>query len=237
VPAGVVPTGTATATVFVPSDASVFLGTLAKSRPVTVLDWSPTQITIKLPADAPLGDQQLLVFIATDRIGMVDFTVVDPKDSRYHKENTVAFAPDEKAYIAAIVAELHNVAQRDKVPELDEFAKKIEELLKKAENGEITKEQLLDALAKAEDALNKENDLKPEQIDKQLADAGKELSKEQLTKELGDALQKHDLDKAKQELEKLAEKLDKKELDDKQKEDLQKKLEQVAKQMAKQDKQ
>ena len=191
---------------------------------------------IKIPNDAPLGDQQLLVFIATDRVGMVDFTVVDPKDARYHKQDSVALDPDEKAYIEAILAELKNVAQRDKVPELDEFAKKIEDLLAKAEKGEISKEQLLDALAKAEDALNKDTDPKQEDITKQIGDAGKELAKEQLTKELGDALQKNDLDKAKQELEKLAEKLDKKELSDQQKEDLEKKLEQVAKQMEKQDK-
>ena len=42
---------------------------------------------------------------------------------------------------------------------------------------------------------------------------GKELAKDPLTQELGDALQKQDLEKAKQELEKLAEKLDNKELD------------------------
>ena len=117
---------------------------------------------------------------------MVDFTVVDAKDSRYHKVDSVALDPDEKAYIQAILAELKNVAQRDKVPELDEFAKKIEDLLAKAENGEISKEQLLDALAKAEDALSKDNETKPEEIAKQLGDMGKELSKEQLTKELGD---------------------------------------------------
>jgi hypothetical protein len=222
---------------YVPTDASVYLGTLAKSRPVQVLDWSPTQIMIKIPNDAPLGDQQLLVFIATDRVGMVDFTVVDPKDARYHKQDSVALDPDEKAYIEAILAELKNVAQRDKVPELEDFAKKIEDLLAKAEKGEISKEQLLDALSKAEDALAKDADPKPEDITKQLGDAGKELAKEQLTKELGDALQKNDLDKAKQELEKLAEKLDNKELSDQQKQELQKKLEQVAKDMQKQDKQ
>ncbi|MEO6777219.1 MAG: hypothetical protein ABI467_30100 [Kofleriaceae bacterium] len=234
------PTGGAAAptqTGFVPTDAAVYLGTLAKSRPVQVLDWSPTQIMIQLPNDAPLGDQQLLVFIANDRVGMVDFTVVDPKDVRYHKQDSVALDPDEKAYIEAILAELRDVAQRDKVPELEDFAKKIEDLLAKAEDGEISKEQLLDALSKAEDALAKDADPKPEEIAKQLGDAGKELSKEQLTKELGDALQNHDLDKAKQELEKLADKLDQKQLSEQQKQDLQKKLEQVAKDMQQQDKQ
>ena len=49
---------------------------------------------------------------------------------------------------------------------------------------------------------------------------GKELAKEQITKELGEALEKNDLDKAQQELEKLADKLDNKELSDQQKEEL-----------------
>ena len=239
VPPGAAPiTGVTGPTGYVPSDASVFLGTLAKSRPVQVLDWSPTQIIVKIPADAPLGDQQLLVFIATHRVGLVDFTVVDPKDVRYHKENSVALDPDEKAYIEAILAELKNVAQRDKVPELDEFAKKLEQMLAKAEDGELSKEQLLDALAKAEEALQKNAEPDPGRRSRSSsADVGKELAKEQLTKELGEALQKNDLDKAKQELEKLADKLANKELSDKQKDDLQKKLEQVAKQMEKQDKQ
>src|SRR5262249_10814199 len=65
---------------FVPNDASVFLGTPDKSRPIQVLDWGTTEIRVKIPGDAPLGDQKLMVFVATDRIGEVDFTVVDPKD-------------------------------------------------------------------------------------------------------------------------------------------------------------
>ena len=52
---------------------------------------------------------------------------------------------------------------------------------------------------------------------------GKELAKEQVTKELGEALQKNDLEKAKQEIEKLAEKLDKESLENEKKE-LEKKL-------------
>ena len=42
---------------------------------------------------------------------------------------------------------------------------------------------------------------------KQMADMGKELKKDDLTKPLGEALEKHELEKAKQEMEKLAEKL------------------------------
>jgi hypothetical protein len=220
-----------------PVGASVMLGTQAASRAITIVDWLPTEIHVKLPPDAVLGDQKLLVFAGSDRIGAVDLTVVDPKDPRYHKQDSVVLDPDERAYVEAILAELHNAAQHDKVPELDDFAKKIEELLKQAEKGEITKEQLLDALSKAEDALQKDAEPKQDEVDKKLADMGKELAKDQLTKELGDALQKQDLEKAQQELEKLADKLDKNELDQKQKDELAKKLDEVAKQMDKQDKQ
>jgi hypothetical protein len=222
-----------TLTAFPPQGASVYLG----ERPVQVLAWTPNRIDVHIPEDAPIGDGKLAVFAEGERIGQADFSVVDKKDIRFHKNDTVALEPDEKAYVETILAELRNVAQRDKVPELDEFANKIEKLLKMAENGEISKEQLLDALSKAEEALDKNNDPNPEEVASKLADMGKELAKEQLTKELGEALEKKDLEKAQKELEKLAEKLDKKELNDKQKEDLAKKLDQVAKQMEKKDQQ
>ena len=220
-----------------PAGAAVLLGTPAASRAIAILDWQATEIHVKLPADAALGDQKLIVLGGSERIGMVDITVVDPKDPRYHKQDSVALDPDERAYVEAILAELRDAAQHDKVPELEDFAKKIEELLKQAERGEISKEQLLEALSKAEDALHKSAEPKQADVDKQLEEMGKQLQKDPLTKELGDALQKQDLQKAQQELEKLADKLDKKELDKKQQEDLAKTLEQVAKQMDKQQKQ
>jgi len=216
---------------------NVFLGSLAKSRPITVLEWSPTAIDVKLPDDAPIGDAQLIVFAGGRSLGAVAFKVVDKKDIRYHREDSVALDPDEKAYVESILAELRDVAKRDQVPELEDFAKKLEQLLGQAENGEITKEQLLDALAKAEEALDKDAEPNQDEVDKKLADMGKELAKDQMTKELGEALEKKDLEKAQQELEKLADKLEKKELTPQQKEDLGKKLDQVAKQMEKQDQQ
>jgi hypothetical protein len=221
----------------VPVGAAVMLGTLAASRAVTVTDWQATEIHVKLPADAALGDQKLIVFEGSERLGMVDLTVVDPKDPRYHKDDAVALDPDERAYVAAILAELRDAALHDKVPELEDFAKKIEELLKQAERGEISKEQLLEALSKAEDALHKNAEPKQAEVDKQLEDMGKQLQKDPMTKELGDALQKQDLEKAQQELDKLADKLDKKELDKKQQESLAKTLADVSKQMEKQQQQ
>ncbi len=207
------------------------------ARTIEVTSWDDDTVHAIIPANAPLGDTTLVATIGERAVEPVKFTVVDPRDSTFHKKDAVEIEPDERAYIESIVAELHNVAQRDKVPELEDFAKKVEQLLKQAENGEITKEKMLQALAQAEDALNKQAEPNQPEVDKKLGEMGQELKQDALTKPLGEALQKKDLEKAKQELEKLAEKLDQKELTDQQKQELGKKLDDVAKQMEKQDKQ
>jgi chemotaxis protein histidine kinase CheA len=217
--------------VLLPAGASVYLGT----REVEVLEWTPNRIRVRIPDDAPVGETMLTVYVGGKRVGEIGFGVVSNKDPRYQDPDGVGFFPDARQYIAAIHNALRNIAQRDGIPELDDFAKKLEKLLEKAENGEISKQELLDELAKAEQALNKGNEPDPAEVQKQLADMGKELAKQQLTKELGEALQKNDLDKAKQEFEKLADKLANKELNEKQKEELGKQLQKVADQMQKQE--
>ncbi len=221
---------------FVPADAAVTLGA-DKAHPAVILDWSADQIVIRIPEGAPIGPTTLTAWIGDDPVGPLAFTVVDRKDPAYHKAGSVALDPDDRAYLEALLAELKAVAQRDKVPELEDFVKQIEQLLKDAELGKISKEHLLHALAKAEDQLNKEAEPDPADVSEQLAELGKELSKDQTTKDLGDALQKNRLEKAQQELEKLADKLDKKELSDKEKEQLGKQLQKVAKQMEQKDQQ
>jgi hypothetical protein len=221
---------------FVPANAAVTLGA-GKAYPAIVVDWAADQIVIKIPDGTPLGATTLTAWIAGDPVGPLVFTVIDRKDPAYHKEGSVALDPDDRAYLESLLAELKAVAKRDNVPELEDFAKQIEQLLKDVELGKISKEQLLDALAKAEDQLSKNGEPDPAEVNKQLAEMGKELAKTQLTKELGDALQKHDLAKAQQELEKLAEKLDNKQLSEKDKEQLAKRLEEVAKQMEQKDEQ
>jgi hypothetical protein len=232
---------------FVPADASVYLGVDSAARPVPVIDWAKDTITIRIPDDAPIGLTVLTAYIGKKQLGPVQFEVLDLTDERGIKEGSVQFPPDEKAYIESIIGQLKDAAQRDNVPELEEFAKKIEQLLKDAEQGKITKEQLLDALAKAEEELSKNSEPNQAEIDKAMQDMGKELAKENLTKELGQALEKKDLQKAKEELEKLADKLDpeeakkqleelKKQLENKeltpqQKQDLQKQMEDLKKQM------
>jgi hypothetical protein len=215
---------------FVPANAQVTLGD-DKAHPARVLDWSTTLITIRIPDDAPVGPTTLTAWIGDDAIGPVAFTVIDRKDPRYHKADSVVLEPDDRAYLDSLIAQIKAVAKRDQVPELDEFAKQIEQLLQDAELGKISKEKLLDALVKAEAKLDEKAEPNQADVDKQLAELGKQLAKDQLTKDLGDALQKTDLDKAQQELEKLAEKLDNKQLSDKDKEQLAKQLEKATKQL------
>ncbi len=216
-----------------PEGSTVYLG----KTPVDVIEWSPTRIRVRIPNDAKIGDTQISVYLGGTLIGTAPFNVASKKDTSLHDPDAVALDPDERQYVEAILNELRNIAQRDQVPELDEFAHKLEKLLEKAENGEITKQELLEELAKAEQALNKGNEPDPAEVQKQLGEMGKELAKQQLTKELGEALKKNDLEKAKQELEKLAEKLDKKELNDKKKEELGKQLQKAAEQLQKQEQQ
>lgn len=215
----------------VAADEHVLLG----GKRLEIVAWTAEAVTVRLPANALPGLTTISLEVHGAAVPPQPFTIVDPKDVRYHDEKSVALDPDDKAYIEAILAELKAVAKRDQAPELDEFAKKIEKLLADAEEGKITKEQLLEALSKAEDALSKGAEPNQAEIEKQMQKMGEELSKEKTTKELGDALQKNDLEKAKQELEKLAEKLDNKELTDQQKQDLGKKLDDVSKEMQKQD--
>jgi hypothetical protein len=215
---------------FVPRDAMVAVGT-GKAHPAVVIEWAADQIVIRIPEGAPIGVTTLTAWIGDEPVGPLAFTVVDRKDPTYHKEGSVALEPEDRAYLEALLAELRAAAKRDNVPELEDFAKQIEQLLKDAELGKISKEQLLDALAKAEDQLKKDAEPNQAELDKQLAEMGKELSKDQITKDLGDALQNHELEKAQHELEKLADKLDNKQLSEKDKDQLAKQLDKVAKQM------
>jgi hypothetical protein len=215
---------------FVPSGAQVVLGA-GRAHPARVLDWSATQIRIQIPDGAAVGPTTLTAWIGDDAVGPLAFAVIDRADPRYHKADSVVLDPDDKAYLEALLGEIKAVGKREEVPELEDFAKQIQQLLQDAELGKISKEKLLESLAKAEDKLEEHAEPNQADIDKQLAELGKQLAKDQLTKELGDALQKTDLDKAQKELEKLAEKLDKNELSDKQQEQLAKQLEKAAKQL------
>jgi hypothetical protein len=199
-------------------ETSVTFDTDKGVRPMDVLSWTGTDIEIHVPKDAPFGPTKITAVIGTKSIGPVDFLIVDPKDTRYHDENSVLLDADERAYVESILNQLR--AQH--VPELDKFADDIEKMLKEAEEGKVTKEQLLDALAKAEKALSEHMEPNQAEIDKQMSEMGKSLQDNPLTKELGKALEQHDLKKAQEEFEKLGDKLDP---------DTQKKMEELKKKL------
>ncbi|CAN5862032.1 hypothetical protein BH11MYX2_BH11MYX2_25700 [soil metagenome] len=199
-------------------ETSVSFETDKGPRTMAVLSWTGTDIQIRVPNDAPFGPTKITAMIGTRTLGPVDFLIVDPKDTRYHDENSVLLDADERAYVESILNQLR--AQH--VPELDKFADDIEKMLKEAEDGKVTKEQLLDALAKAEKALSEHMEPNQAEIDKQMSEMGKSLQDNALTKELGKALEQHDLKKAQEEFEKLGDKLDP---------DTQKKLEELEKKL------
>ena len=115
---------------FVPSDASVYLGTSTQSRPV---DGARLDRHARSRSDPGRRADRRHQADRVHRRQAASARSTSPssskKDTRYHDADAVALDPDEKAYVEAILAELKNVAQRDKVPELEEFAKKIEKLL------------------------------------------------------------------------------------------------------------
>jgi len=144
---------------------------------------------------------------------------IDIKSAVGRPTEAVAFEDDDADYMRDLLQDLRQTAETDRDPTLLEFANKVEELLTKAERGELTKEKLLEELSKAEQEFNKE-DAKIQEALSDLKDTGKELKKDPLTKELGKALEKGDFDKAQQEMEKLADKMENDQLSDKQRKQL-----------------
>ncbi len=140
----------------------------------------------------------------------------------------VVFDDDDLDYTKELLEDLRRTAAEQREPTLEEFVTEVEKLLAKAERGEITKEQLLEELAKAEERYMEGTDEHVEETLADLKETGKELKKNPLTKELGKALEKGDLEKAKQEMDQLADKMAKNELTDKQRKQLAKVLDKVA---------
>ena len=139
---------------FIPADGQVTLGA-GRAHPARVLDWASDRIVVQIPDGAPVGPTTLTAWIGDQAVGPLAFTVVDRKDPRYHKADSVVLDPDDRAYVDALLSEIKAVAKRDQVPELEDFAKQVEQLLQDAEHGKISKEKLLEALAKAETKLER----------------------------------------------------------------------------------
>lgn len=212
-----------------PANGSVFLGEGANARPVMVERWTATELTVRVPAEAPLGETQLTAYLGKQAAGPVRFVVVDARDERFHKEDAVALDDPELDYLRALLADIRLTAKQDQAEALEDYAAKVEKLLEQAERGELTKEQLLREMEKAQAEMDRGAESNPDQVAKELAETGKQLAQTELTKELGKALQKNELEKARQELEKLADKLEQKQLSPEEQKKLAKTLEQVAK--------
>ena len=123
-----------------------------------------------------------------------------------------ALAAEDLLYPRELLEDMRKVAEETQDPHLEEFAKKLEELLEKAERGEISKEQLLAEMDALEQEYMKGAEQNAEDMLKDLKDSGKELKKEEVTERLGEALESGDMDAAKKELERLAEQLEKGEM-------------------------
>ncbi len=140
----------------------------------------------------------------------------------------VAFNEDDLDYTKQLLDDLRQTAKDAGDVDLEKFVKEIEALLRKAQRGEISKEQLLDKLAKAEKKYQQGAKENIKETISDLKQTGIELKKNKDTKELGKALEKGDLDKAKKEMQKLAKKLDDNKLSPKQRQKIAKALEKAA---------
>jgi hypothetical protein len=205
---------------------------IASGEAMPIAVWTGGTITFTVPADAPIGKTKLIVVDGNDVIGELPFEIVDRAKEKADKDGVV-LDDDDRSYTEDLLKELEAQAQRDQIPELQKYVDEVRKLLEQAEKGELSKEELLEALKKAENELSKGEEPDQKEVDKDLSETGKELEKNELTKELGKALQENDLEKAKKELEKLAEKMDKGELTEKQKQELAKAMEKAAKEFQK----
>jgi hypothetical protein len=156
--------------------------------------------------------------------------VLDAQGRATHETpiDPVEIDEDDLLYSEDLLDELRETAQRTGDDHLEKFVNEVDELLDKAQNGDISKEQLLKELAKKEEEYMKGSDEDIDQTMADLKDTGKQLKKNKLTEELGKALEQGDLEKAKQEFEKLADKMEKGDISDKEMEKLAKTLERAA---------
>lgn len=216
-----------------PQNGSVFLGAGASARPVVIRRWSNDELSIVIPAEAPLGETVLTAYLGKRAIGPVRFVVVDAKDARFHKDDAVAIEEQELEYLKTLLSDIRTTAKQEQAQALEDYVAKVEKLLEQAERGELTKEQLLNEMEKAKSELDKGGEPNEDELAKELQKTGEELAKDPLTQELGKALQQNDLEKAKQEMEKLADKLEKKELSEKDQQRLAEKLQKASEQFEK----
>jgi len=143
-------------------------------------------------------------------------------------EDPVDLNSDDIDYISDLLDDLKRTAEQDHDQSLMAFVKQVEQILRKAKKGEISKEELLEAMRKAEEKYQKNADSHMEESLADLQDMGKELTRNPMTKELGKSLEKGDLEKAQKQMEELAKKLEKGDLPEKQRQQLAKALDKAS---------
>lgn len=141
---------------------------------------------------------------------------------------------DSDLYQEAVdnVQDVEDLAKHLKDQETLDFLKEYRELLDALKRGALTREQFEErykALQKKHFQGIEEEAARQKQLSEQVQEVGKELAKSKLTKALGEALQKQDLDKAREELRQLAEKMNQGKLTPMQKREVAKAMERAAK--------
>ncbi len=136
--------------------------------------------------------------------------------------------PDDLDYQREFVEDMKELARQTEDESLRDMAKELEELLAKAERGELGKQELLAKMEEIEKRYASASERDMDAVLADLKEQAKELKKQPITKKLGEALEKGDLEEARKELEALADKVEKGELNEKEKQKLAEALEKAA---------
>lgn len=190
---------------------------------------------LTVPAAAPVGPTSLRVRVGARTSEPIAFEVLAEDDPRAIPPDRVALDDDDLDYTRDLVAELRQTARQTEDLALETLADELDQLLDDAESGKLTKKQLLEELARAEDEYMKGSEDATRESVADLEETGKELAKQPLTRELGRALEKGQLDKAKQELEKLADQMERGEVSEKDQQKLAEAMQKAAERMQKAD--
>lgn len=116
--------------------------------------------------------------------------------------------PDDVDYQKQFVDDMKELAQQTGDQALEEMARELENLLNKAERGEMGKQELITEMERIEKKYTRAQGQDTESVVAELKEQGKELKKNPATKKLGEAMEKGDLEEAQKELDKLADKVD-----------------------------
>jgi hypothetical protein len=135
---------------------------------------------------------------------------------------------DDLDYSKQFVEDMKDMAEQTGDKHLNEFAEKLADLLEKAERGELSKEEMMAKMEALEKQYMEGAEENVDEMMQELKDMASELAKSQETKGLADALKEGDMQKAGEELEKLAEKMEKGEIPPEQEKKLADALEKAA---------